>query len=235
MISNQAVEQAAYDIMGKAAIDIPEDYLGGIKKMIGTEKVQLSCYVLQTMVENWEAATEDRRPMCADTGLPRYYVKVGNDARIDGGFVGVERALRSATARATHDIPLRPNRVHPLWRTEHNNNVGINAPEIEWSFEPDVEWIEAMDYAVDPARGERFYDAIRKYWPDLPDGALAPGYAGIRPKLGPKGSPPADFVIQGPADHGVPGLVNLFGIESPGLTASLAIAELVAGLVQLGL
>ncbi len=142
MISNQAVEQAAYDIMAKAAIDIPEDYLGGIKKMIGTEKVQLSCFVLQSMVENWEAATEDRRPMCADTGLPRYYVKAGNDARIDGGFVGIERALRSATARATHDIPLRPNRVHPLWRTENNNNVGINAPEIEWSFEPDVDWID---------------------------------------------------------------------------------------------
>ena len=142
MISNQTVEQAAYDIMAKAAIDIPEDYLGGIKKMIGTEKVQLSCFVLQSMVENWEVATEDRRPMCADTGLPRYYVKVGNDARIDGGFVGIERALRSATARATHDIPLRPNRVHPLWRTENNNNVGINAPEIEWSFEPDVDWID---------------------------------------------------------------------------------------------
>ena len=98
-------------------------------------------------------------------------------------------------------------------------------------FGPDVEWIDSIDYAVDPARGERFYAAIRKYWPDLPDGALQPGYAGIRPKLGPKGSVPADFVIQGPADHGVPGLVNLFGIESPGLTASLAIAEHVAALV----
>lgn len=98
-------------------------------------------------------------------------------------------------------------------------------------FGPDVEWIEAMDYAVDPARGERFYAAIRKYWPDLPDGALEPGYAGIRPKLSPKGSQAGDFVIQGPADHGVPGLVNLFGIESPGLTSSLAIAAHVAGLV----
>jgi L-2-hydroxyglutarate oxidase LhgO len=98
-------------------------------------------------------------------------------------------------------------------------------------FGPDVEWIDEMDYAVDPARGERFYAAIRKYWPDLPDESLAPGYAGIRPKLGPKGTPPADFVIQGPAVHGVPGLVNLFGIESPGLTASMAIAEYVAGLI----
>jgi L-2-hydroxyglutarate oxidase LhgO len=98
-------------------------------------------------------------------------------------------------------------------------------------FGPDVEWIESMDYAVNPARGERFQAAIRRYWPDLPDGALQPGYAGIRPKLGPKGSPAQDFVIQGPADHGVPGLVNLFGIESPGLTASLAIADHVAELV----
>ena len=84
----------------EAAIDIPEDYLGGVKTMIDTEKVQLSCFVLQSMVENWEAATEDRRPMCADTGLPRYYVKVGNEARIEGGFVALEGALRRATARA---------------------------------------------------------------------------------------------------------------------------------------
>ena len=142
MIENKWVEEAAYQIMSKAAIDIPEDYLTGIKGMIDVESGELSAFVLQAMVENYEAATEDRRPMCADTGLPRYFVKVGNDARIDGGFVGVERALRSATARATHDVPLRPNRVHPLWRTEHNNNVGINAPEIEWSFEPDESWID---------------------------------------------------------------------------------------------
>jgi len=101
-------------------------------------------------------------------------------------------------------------------------------------FGPDVEWIEAVDYRVDPARGERFYDAIRAYWPDLPDDALEPGYAGIRPKLGPPGAPPQDFVVQGPAEHGVPGLVNLYGIESPGLTASLAIADMVAALLQDG-
>ena len=79
--------------------------------------------------------------MCADTGLPRWFVKVGNEARIEGGFVELERRLRSATARATHDIPLRPNRVHPLSRRDHNNNVGLNAPEVEWSFEPDADWI----------------------------------------------------------------------------------------------
>jgi len=101
-------------------------------------------------------------------------------------------------------------------------------------FGPDVEWIEAVDYDVDPARGERFYAAIRSYWPDLPDDALEPGYAGIRPKLGPPGSPPQDFVVQGPADHGVAGLVNLYGIESPGLTASLALAGLVSARLQEG-
>ena len=92
-------------------------------------------------------------------------------------------------------------------------------------FGPDVEWVDRIEYTVDPARAERFYAAIRRYWPGLPDGALAPGYAGIRPKIsGPK-EPAADFVVQGPAAHGVPGLVNLFGIESPGLTASLALAD----------
>jgi L(+)-tartrate dehydratase alpha subunit len=93
------------------------------------------------MLDNYRAATEDRRPMCADTGLPRYYVKVGDKARMDS-MVALEAALRKATADATHDVPLRPNRVHPLWRTEHNNNLGINSPEVEWSFEPDADWID---------------------------------------------------------------------------------------------
>jgi len=95
-------------------------------------------------------------------------------------------------------------------------------------FGPDVEWIDAIDYRVDPARAERFYAAIRRYWPGLPDGALAPGYAGVRPKISARGEPAADFVVQGPSAHGVPGLVHLFGIESPGLTASLALADDVA-------
>jgi L-2-hydroxyglutarate oxidase LhgO len=92
-------------------------------------------------------------------------------------------------------------------------------------FGPDVEWVERIDYRVDPQRADAFYAAIRTYWPGLPDGALMPAYAGIRPKLGPAGTPAQDFVLQGPRDHDVRGLVNLFGIESPGLTASLAIAD----------
>ncbi|WP_322044644.1 NAD(P)/FAD-dependent oxidoreductase [Paraburkholderia sp. J67] len=91
-------------------------------------------------------------------------------------------------------------------------------------FGPDVEWIDTIDYRVDPARAAKFYAAIRSYWPDLPDGALQPAYSGIRPKLVDN----TDFVIQDASEHGVKGLVNLYGIESPGLTASLAIAGRVA-------
>jgi L-2-hydroxyglutarate oxidase LhgO len=97
-------------------------------------------------------------------------------------------------------------------------------------FGPDVAWVDAIDYAVDPARAERFYPAIRRYWPTLPDGALMPSYSGIRPKIVPPAVAAQDFLIQGPRDHGVAGLVNLFGIESPGLTSSLAIADYVSGL-----
>jgi L-2-hydroxyglutarate oxidase LhgO len=97
-------------------------------------------------------------------------------------------------------------------------------------FGPDVEWVDTIDYAVDPARAERFYPAIRRYWPTLPDGALVPGYSGIRPKIVPPAVAVQDFLIQGPRDHGVDGLINLFGIESPGLTSSLAIADYVGEL-----
>jgi len=98
-------------------------------------------------------------------------------------------------------------------------------------FGPDVEWVEKIDYTVDPARAERFYPAIRRYWPTLPDGALMPSYSGIRPKIVPPAVAAQDFLIQGPRDHGIKGLVNLFGIESPGLTSSLAIADYVGELV----
>ena len=98
-------------------------------------------------------------------------------------------------------------------------------------FGPDVEWVDKIDYTVDPQRAEKFYAAIRTYWPDLKDGALSPSYSGIRPKIQAPSEPARDFMIEGPRDHGVAGLVNLFGIESPGLTASLALADLVAGLL----
>ena len=99
-------------------------------------------------------------------------------------------------------------------------------------FGPDVEWINGIDYDVDPKRCEGFYAAIRTYWPELPDNALQPAYAGIRPKINARNEAARDFVIEGPGAHGVPGLVNLFGIESPGLTSSLAIADLVLLLLR---
>jgi len=96
-------------------------------------------------------------------------------------------------------------------------------------FGPDVEWVAQEDYRVEPARADAFYAEVRRYWPGLPDGALQPAYAGIRPKLHGPGEPAPDFLVQREPDHGVPGLVNLLGIESPGLTACLALAEEAAG------
>jgi len=99
-------------------------------------------------------------------------------------------------------------------------------------FGPDVEWVKQIDYRVDPRRAEGFYQAIRRYWPQLPDNSLQPAYSGIRPKISGPTAPAADFQISGPAEHGVPGLVNLFGIESPGLTSCLALAERVVNHLQ---
>ncbi|MDH3665735.1 MAG: NAD(P)/FAD-dependent oxidoreductase [Paracoccaceae bacterium] len=99
-------------------------------------------------------------------------------------------------------------------------------------FGPDVEWIEREDYSLDPARGASFYEAIRRYWPGLADGALAPDYTGVRPKISGPGEPAADFRVDGPETHGLAGHVALYGIESPGLTSSLAIAEHVTGLLE---
>jgi L-2-hydroxyglutarate oxidase LhgO len=99
-------------------------------------------------------------------------------------------------------------------------------------FGPDIEWLdvqtpEEIDYVVDPRRADGFYAEVRRYWPGLPDGSLSPSYSGVRPKIHGPGEPAPDFRIDGPALHGVPGLVNLFGIESPGLTSAMAIAEVV--------
>ncbi len=144
MISIDNIHHTARALMEKAAIEIPEDYLAGIRKATDAEQSPLSCFVLKTMLDNYDAAKLDRRAMCGDTGIPRWYVKLGNEARIEGGPVRLEQALRRATAEITREIPLRPNRVHPLWRTDHDNNVGINAPEIEYAYEPDGDWIDLI-------------------------------------------------------------------------------------------
>ncbi len=124
----------------------------------------------------------------------------------------------------------RPPFTRPIYPVPERAGLGVHVTVDlggQVRFGPDVEWIDDIDYDVDPARAEKFYDAVRKYYPDLPDGAIQPGYSGIRPKIQAPDEVARDFVIQSPDDHGVPGLVNLFGIESPGMTSSLAIADYV--------
>ncbi|MCX7270125.1 MAG: NAD(P)/FAD-dependent oxidoreductase [Burkholderiales bacterium] len=138
--------------------------------------------------------------------IPRAYLAKGNYFSLAG---------RSPFSRLIYPVP------EPGGLGVHLTlDLGLQA-----RFGPDVEWVQTEDYSVNPQRAEVFYAAIRKYWPDLKDDALQPAYAGIRPKTVPQGSPDADFQVQGPDEHGVAGLVNFYGIESPGLTSSLALAH----------
>jgi L-2-hydroxyglutarate oxidase LhgO len=115
-----------------------------------------------------------------------------------------------------------------IYPTPHHAGLGVHLTLDlggQAKFGPDTEWIDKVDYDIDANRCADFYEAVRTYWPGMPDASLSPGYTGIRPKVSGPHEPAADFMIVGPAIHGVPGLVNLFGIESPGLTSSLAIAQ----------
>lgn len=142
MISEDTIYRAAHALHHKAACVIPRDVRERIVAMSGEESHALPRYVLDQIVKNYDLAKAEDRPMCADTGLPRFFAKVGNEANVQGGMVALERMLRRATADATADIPLRPNRVHPLSRADHNNNVGTHAPSVDYSFEPDADWLD---------------------------------------------------------------------------------------------
>src|SRR3989442_12215531 len=168
-IPAKLIEDPARELMARAAIDLPPAYRDGVRRARDTERNKLARFVLTEMLANWELATAERRPMCADTGLPRYYVRVGNEAQVEGGFVAMERALRRATADATASIPLRPNRVHPLTRVDHNNNVGIHAPEVTYAFEPGGDWIDVTTVH----KGGLFGSDYRMLFP-------ADGVAGIK-------------------------------------------------------
>jgi L-2-hydroxyglutarate oxidase LhgO len=131
----------------------------------------------------------------------------------------------------------KPPFTRPVYPVPEHGGLGVHvsidlAGQVR--FGPDVEWVTDIEYSVNPRRADAFYAAIRHYYPELKDGALQPGYCGIRPKLQSPTDPAKDFVIQGPQEHGVPGLANLFGIESPGLTSSLPIADRVADLLGIG-
>jgi L-2-hydroxyglutarate oxidase LhgO len=153
-------------------------------------------------------------------------------ARIDG--VGIVPALHLAKG-SYFRLARRSPFTHLVYPVPAAASLGVHVT-IDLAgvarFGPDEEWTSQLDYAVDPRRGDPLYTAIRRWWPELPDGALEPDYAGVRAKVQAPGDPMRDFVVHGPVEHGIPGLVNLFGIESPGLTASLALAEVVVDAVR---
>ncbi len=161
--------------------------------------------------------------------------------RIAGGIDGLPRTSIPTIHLAkgnyfslTGHAPFR----HLIYPLPEPGGLGVHVtPDLagQVKFGPDVEWLvpdAPIDYTVDEARLGQFADTIRRYWPALPDNALSPAYSGIRPKLSGRGDPAADFMIAGPEHHGVPGLINLFGIDSPGLTSSLAIGEHVAAMIE---
>src|SRR3990167_554946 len=180
---------------------------GGVETEVGgTEPMNLRCrLVVNSAGLHAPGLAQKIAGLPSDRIPPAYYAK-GNYFTLAG---------RSPFSRLIYPVPV------PGGLGVHITvDLGGQA-----KFGPDVEWIDGIDYTVDPHRADKFYAAVRRYWPDLKDGALQPGYAGIRPKIVPHGAPAQDFTIQGPGEHGVAGLINLFGIESPGLTASLALAE----------
>ena len=143
-ISQELLYQVGYEVNKRAAIVVPQDGLTAFGNAWERESKPLAAFILGKILENAKLAVADARPMCGDTGLPRYYVKLGNEARIDGGFVALERSLRRAVADVTQDIQLRANRVHPLTRKNPGNNLGVFAPNIDYSFEPDGDWIDII-------------------------------------------------------------------------------------------
>ena len=171
----------------------------------GAEPMQLQCNLLVNSAGLHAPALAQSIAGMPSQLIPGTYYAKGNYFTLSG---------RSPFARLIYPVPVPGGLgVHLTL------DLGGQA-----RFGPDVEWIDSIDYTVDPHRADGFYAAVRRYWPALKDGALQPGYSGIRPKIVPKGAPAQDFVVQGPQVHGIPGLVHLFGIESPGLTAAVALA-----------
>ncbi len=178
----------------------------------GKEPCRLKCRHLVIAAGLAAVAVARRIEGLSPSALPQTYVCKGSYYRL---------ARRAPFSRLVYPLP-------------DSGGLGVHLTldmAGQARFGPDTEWGDVPDYDVDPGRATGFYAAIRRYWPDLPDGALVPDYAGIRPKISGPTEPAADFRIDELARHGVPGLVNLFGIESPGLTASPAIAEYVAELL----
>ena len=180
---------------------------GGFELLFGgAEAMTLSCNVLVN-ASGLHAPTLARRiEGIPESSIPQEYLCKGSYFTLQGS------------------VPF----THLIYPTPHHAGLGVHLTLDlggQAKFGPDVEWIDHVDYDMDPRRCDGFYEAVRTYWPGMQDGTLSPGYAGIRPKISGPHEPAADFMIAGPGTHGIVGLVNLFGIESPGLTSSLAIAQ----------
>src|SRR4051794_38400456 len=141
-ISYKQLEEVAYELNRRAAIAVPLDAKKAFVEAAERETHPDAKRALLAVINNAEVAVGQQSSMCGDTGLPRFYVKAGNNVQIEGGFVAFERAVRAATARATKDVPLRSNRVHPLTRRNPGNNVGVMAPNVDYRFEPEGDWID---------------------------------------------------------------------------------------------
>jgi len=141
-ISRAVLDEVAFELNRRAAVAVPIDAKLAHRQAAERETNPLARYVLDKLVDNADLAVLEQRPVCGDTGLPRYYVKLGNAAELAGGLVMLERSLREAVARATQDVRLRSNRVHPLTRRNPGNNVGVFAPNIDYRVEPEGDWID---------------------------------------------------------------------------------------------
>jgi L(+)-tartrate dehydratase alpha subunit len=150
------LEEAAYQAHRLAATTLPEDVRQAFARVHANEHEDLPRQVMAAIIENSRVAEIDQRPICADVGVSRFYVVAGNDARIEGGFVGLERSLRRATARVTKDLALRSNRAHPITRRNPGDNLGLFAPNVEYRFEPDADWIELIAVHKGGAFGSDF-------------------------------------------------------------------------------
>lgn len=141
-ITKDLLEEVIYNLNRKTAIYLPEDATKKLKHMAENETGKLAKFALEMVVKNFNLAEELERPVCGDTGVVRFYIKMGDRAKLPEGFTALERVIRECTAKATKEVPLRPNAVDPLTRFNPNNNVGVRLPNIQYSFEPDVDWIE---------------------------------------------------------------------------------------------
>lgn len=205
------LENAGGTIAFHSPVEAIETQGGGLLLRVGGKSpTEIACRFIVNAAGHGAPGLAARTDGLPDRARPRQWFAKGNYFSLSG---------RQPFSRLVYPIP-------------EAAGLGIHATidlQGRTRFGPDVQWVEHEgDLEVDPTRAELFYAAIRSYWPGLPDGALRPDYAGIRPKLHDPGSPMPDFRIDGPEIHGIAGLVNLFGIESPGLTASLALADMVA-------